>query len=271
MHPPTSEDLWTAPVTEATPRYGSGMLRALAFVLAGLATAGLTAQGPSSQPAALTVKGLPAAAPLQVAASLQGLELQVQVIVQDGWHLYGRDTGGGQPVKVEVAAGSAFAAAGALKTPMDAEGHITGVATLALPLQKAPAGSGLRATMKFMVCDALQCLPPMTLELVLPPPRETAPSVLLVAIDESERTARIAAFLTERGFRTDVTTYAKVQQAECDAHDVVLADSPTFGQCRGKGGDVKRFPATASPIVAVGFFGTQLLENQKVAMACGYI
>ncbi|HEU4420450.1 MAG TPA: hypothetical protein VFT55_16050, partial [Planctomycetota bacterium] len=142
---------------------------------------------------------------------------------------------------------------------------------LALPLQRVPAGAGLRATMKFMVCDALQCLPPMELELSLPAARAKAPSVLLVAIDESERTTRIAAFLAERGFRVDVTTYAKVQQVECDAHDVVLADSPTFDQCRGKGGDVERFPATASPVVAVNYLGTQLLENQKVAMACGYI
>jgi hypothetical protein len=250
------------------------MLRpVLAFVLASLATAGLAAQGSSPQPATLTVKGLPAAAPLQVAATLQGLELQVQVTIDAGWHLYARDTGGGQPVQIEIGAGSAFAAAGALKTPMDDKGQITGSATLALPLQQAPAGAGLRATMKFMVCDELQCLPPMQLELALPAARDAVPSVLLVAIDESERTARIAAFLTERGFRTDVTTYAKVQQAECDAHDVVLADSPTYGHFGGKGTleDAKRFPATASPIVAVGFLGTELLESQKVAMACGYI
>jgi hypothetical protein len=250
------------------------MLRpVLAFVLAGLATVGLVAQGPSPQAAALTVKGLPTAAPLQVAASLRGLELQVQVTIDAGWHLYARDTGGGQPVRIEIGPGSAFAAAGALQTPMDDKGQITGSATLALPLQKAPAGAGLRATMKFMVCDELQCLPPMQLELSLPPASESALSVLLVAVDESERTARIAAFLVERGFRTDVTTYAKVQQAECDAHDVVLADSPTFGQCGGKATleDVKKFPATASPIVAVGFLGTQLLVAQKVAMASGYI
>jgi hypothetical protein len=248
------------------------MLRpVLAFVLAGLVPAGLPAQGPSSRPAALTVKGLDAGAPLQVAATLHGLLLQVRVTIDAGWHLYGRDTGGGQPVQIEIESGSAFAAVGALEAPMDEKGHITGSAVLALPLQRVPAGAGLRATMKFMVCDALQCLPPMELQLALPAAREAAPSVLLVALDESERTTRIAAFLAERGFRTDVTTYAKVQQAECDAHDVVLADSATFGQVRGKMKDVDRFPATASPIVAVGILGTRLLENQKVAMACGYI
>src|SRR5688572_29641581 len=122
---------------------------ALAFVLVSLATAGLAAQGPSSQPTALTVEGLPAAAPLQVAATLHGLQLQVQVTLQDGWHLYGRDTGGGQPVQIEIGPGSAFAATGALEAPMDEKGHITGCATLALPLQRVPAGAGLRATMKF--------------------------------------------------------------------------------------------------------------------------
>ncbi|HEX6810901.1 MAG TPA: protein-disulfide reductase DsbD domain-containing protein [Planctomycetota bacterium] len=249
------------------------MRAALAFAaLASLAAAVLSAQDtPPPKPATLTVAGLDAAAPLQVAATLSGLALQVQLTVQDGWHLYGRDTGGGQPVQIDVEPGSAFAAAGALQTPMDEKGQITGKATLALPLQKVSQGSGLRATMKFMVCDALQCLPPMSLALSLPDDAAVGVSILLVAIDESERTSRIAAFLTERGFKTDVTTYAKVQQAECDAHDVVLADSPTYGQLKGKLGEVKRFPETASPIVAVGLMGTELLEHQKVAMACGYI
>ena len=52
---------------------------------------------------------------------------------------------------------------------------------------------------------------------------------------------------------------------------VVLADSPTFNQVRGKKVDVRKFPATQAPVVAVGFLGTQLLEANRIAMACGYI
>ncbi len=245
----------------------------LLAVFASLAGAVLTAQQPEPpRPRALTVAGLDANAPLHVAATLNGLSLQVQVALQPGWHLYGRDTGGGQPVQIEIGAGSAFAAAGALQTPMDAHGLITGDATLTLPLRSLPAGTGCQATMRFVVCDALQCLPPMALELSLPPlVSANAPTILLVAVDDSERTTRIAAFLNERGLQTTTTTYAKVQQADCDRHDVVLADSPTFGQTKGARAAAVKFPMTGTPIVAVGFLGTQLLEAQKVAMACGYI
>ena len=224
-------------------------------------------------PQALTVTGLPADAPLVVRASHDGVTLRIVAELQDGWHLYGRDVGGGQPVAVTIT-GGAFAAKGPLRTPMDAKGLITGKATLELPLQRTGEGEALAAAMGFMVCDALQCLPPI--ELVLATPGRAAAAatpfpVLLVAVDDGERTQRIAAFLRERGCVPTVATYANVTAAQCDAADVVIADSPTFGQTRGKKVPVESFPATSTPIVAVGFLGTRLLEANKVAMACGYI
>ena len=115
------------------------------------------------------------------------------------------------------------------------------------------------------------CLPPIVLELR----SDAAPGgplrVLLVAIDDGERTQRIAKFLTASGFLPTVTTYADVTAELCDAHDVVIADSPIFMQTRGKKVPVDRFPKTTAPIVAVGFLGTRVLEANKIAMACGYI
>ena len=216
---------------------------------------------------ALEVADLATGAPLQITAERAGLELRIHVALQPGWHLYGRDTGNGQPVTVTLAADRGFAATGPLVTPMAANGEITGNATLTLPLRQTGAGTAMAATLQFMVCDALQCLPPMTVALTSKNP----PRVLLVAVDTSERTARIAAFLHARGLPTTTTTWADVTAAVCDAHDVVLADSPTFGQTRGKKIPATKFPETATPIVAVGFLGTQLLEAQRVAMACGYI
>ncbi|MBK8096023.1 MAG: hypothetical protein IPK26_02895 [Planctomycetes bacterium] len=216
---------------------------------------------------ALQVADLPSDAPLAITAERAELELRVHVVLQRGWHLYGKDTGNGQPVTVTLAADCGFAATGPLVTPMAANGEITGNATLTLPLRQTGAGTALAATLQFMVCDALQCLPPMTVALTSNNP----PRVLLVAVDTGERTARIAAFLQARGLPTTTTTYADVTAAVCDAHDVVLADSPTFNQARGKKVPVAKFPETATPIVAVGFLGTQLLEAQRVAMACGYI
>lgn len=241
------------------------------FVLLASGLFGAAALAQAAPPVGLVVRGLPDDAPLAVTAARDGLALRVHVKLQSGWHLYGRDTGGGQPVAVEIVDG-AFAAAGPLRTPMDDAGLIRGDAALELPLRRVAEGEPLQARMRFMVCDALQCLPPIELVFTTPAAAPSTPAkVLLVGIDDGERTQRIAAFLTERGFVPTVTTYAKVTAALCDAHDVVLADSPTFGQTRGKGVDAAAFPATSAPIVAVGFLGTQLLAGQKVAMACGYI
>lgn len=246
------------------------LTRLSAMFATALALASLPAQGATSSP--LAVKGMPAEAPLTVVASHDASTLRIQVELQAGWHLYGRDVGGGQPVELRITDG-VFVAAGALVTPMDKEGLITGKGELRLPLRRVADGDVLAATMSFMVCDALQCLPPIELELrsVQGKVPDGLFRVLLVAIDESERTDRIARFLLERGFVPTVTTYAKVTTALCDANDVVLADSPTFNQTRGKKVNARGFPATQSPVVAVGFLGTQLLEAHKVAMACGYI
>jgi hypothetical protein len=239
-----------------------------AFVLL-LLLAGLRAQTPS----ALDVKGMPERAPLTVSASHDGASLRVRADVKAGWHLYGRDVGGGKPVHVEIT-GGAFAAAGELATPMDEKGLITGAAELKLPLRRTGEGSELRATMTFMVCDALECLPPIELELSTRAAGAGAkepPRVLLVAVEEGERADRIAQFLRERGIAVTVSSYAKVTAEQCDAHEVVLADSLTFMVQRAKKVNVKKFPQTRSPVVAVGFVGTQLLEENKIAMACGYI
>jgi hypothetical protein len=230
----------------------------------------LPAQAPSQS---LAIAGLPADAPVAVTASHDGVTLRIVADLQRGWHLYGRDVGGGQPVAVTIT-GGAFAAAGPLRTPMGDDGLITGKATLELPLQRRGDGDALAATMNFMVCDALQCLPPIELTLGAPAAAPAAAGpfpVLLVAIDDGERTQRIAGFLRARGFAATVATYSDVTAAICDAADVVVADSPTFGQVRGKKAPVEAFPATTTPIVAVGFLGTRLLEANKVAMACGYI
>jgi len=243
--------------------------------LAAAFAAALAAVLPAQQtpvPIKLAVSGLDDSAPLTMAATLDGERLKVQVVLQTGWHLYGKDNGNGQPVRIELLPGSAFAAAGPLQMPMDDKGEITGKAELVLPLRHTGAHAGLLARCSFMTCDALQCLPPMAVEI------STAPAALLVVVERGERADRIASFLTEHGFRTTVTTYDKVQAAECDASDVVIADSQTFNQLEGKKGQrrdaiaaVDKFPLTRAPLVAVGFLGTQLLKAQKVSMSSGYV
>jgi hypothetical protein len=92
-----------------------------------------------------------------------------------------------------------------------------------------------------------------------------------VAIARDERSARIAAFLEAHGFRPTVTTYATATKGECDARELVVLDSPTFDQVKGVRKHALAFPETSTPMVAVGYLGTEVLEAQKVSMACGYI
>jgi hypothetical protein len=227
-------------------------------------------QGPGPIPLAVT--GLESSAPLTITGKLDGLKLEVHVALQPGWHLYGKDTGRGRPVRIELERGSAYAAAGPLQMPMDEKGEITGAADLVLPLRKSAAHSGLLARFSFMACDALECLPPMEVGLATPA------NVLLVVVEPGARADRISAFLTQRGFHTSVTTYDRVQAAACDASDVVVADSPTFEKLEGSKGQrravdeaARRFPNTSAPLITVGFLGTELLKAQKVSMASGYV
>jgi hypothetical protein len=244
-------------------------MRHALLVAAALAAALLPAQ---QAPVPLAVTGLDKAAPLKMTATLDGLQLKVQIALDAGWHLYGRDTGGGQPVRVELEPGSAFAAAGPLQVPMDAKGEITGKAELVLPLRRTGAHPGLLARCSFVTCDALECLPPMDVQF------SNQPNVLLVAVGRGERADRIAAFLTSRGFHTTTTTYDEVQLAQCDASDLVIADSPTFddlgartGQRAAADAAARRFPLTSAPLICIGFLGTELLKAQKVSMASGYV
>ncbi|HLQ36238.1 MAG TPA: protein-disulfide reductase DsbD domain-containing protein [Planctomycetota bacterium] len=223
---------------------------------------------PAGAPIAAT--GLPETAPLKLTADATAAALTIRLQIEPGWHLYGRDTGGGQPVRVVCLPDSAFAAAGPLRVPMDQQGKITGKAELVLPLRAAAGGTELRARLQFMVCDALQCLPPIEVTLNgVPGAAKPALAVLLVAVAVDARADRIAAFLKDRGCQPTVTTWNTVSAAECDGADVVLADSPLFGKT--KPANVANFPVTKSPVVTVGFLGTELLKAQKVTMASGYI
>ncbi len=245
------------------------MVRLLPLVLALLGTAALASQAAIP----LSVTGLPPTAPLTITAQHDGRVLEVTVDLQAGWHVYTADAEGGLPLTVEITAG-AFEAAAPLVPPPATHGEVTGKATFKLPLRRVGDGAQLAAQVEFMVCDALQCLPPMTLQLATAKDAMLAvPAlrVLLVGVDDGERTQRIATFLRTRGFATSVATYANVSQAACDGADVVLADSPTFRNVKGQTGNARRFPTTATPIVAVGFLGTELIEAQGVAMTSGYI
>lgn len=191
----------------------------------------------------------------------------VDLAIAEGWHAYARDVGGGMPFAIELATDCDFVVSGNLRLPEAHDGKVTGKARWQLPIKARGAGKDFRAVVTFQVCDELECLAPAEVELQSNPPM----SVLLVVDTVDERSARIRKLLKERGIRSDVTTYAKVTAVTCDGHDVVLADSKLFRQGARVRDLVLKFPHTVAPIVAVGLWGTELVEAHKVAMTSGYI
>lgn len=237
------------------------------FAVLLLAALALIAPAARAQ-APLDVDGLPDDLPFALTATVSELEIVVEVELESDWHLYARDVGGGRPVAIEVTGGGAFAAAGALRARGDARGYISGDARLVLPLERVGKGTAIEATFAFQICDALMCLPPMRVTLAgQVPPLE----VLLVVAARDERSARIEDWLRTRGFDVAVTTYPHATLEACDARDVVVADSDYFGRPGASLRGVRELPRTTTPIVGVGFLGTELIEAHGVALTSGYI
>ena len=233
-----------------------------------------------AQEVKLQVKGLKSDDPFTLSAKASETRLTLAIHLRQGWHMYGRDVGGGQPVQLKILDGSCFQAAGKLAVPMDKNGQITGDTTLTLPLRRTDKGPTLRVSFSFMACDALLCLPPRDLTLqtaaMFAAKKPQKLTVLLVTLDDDKRSARIKSFLEARGFGCTVTHFKDVRKEDCDRHDLVLTDSPNGDKDASKTSMRARkhaiaFPETSSPIIAVGFLGTELFEGKKLAMTSGYI
>ncbi|MHC4410827.1 MAG: protein-disulfide reductase DsbD domain-containing protein [Planctomycetota bacterium] len=217
----------------------------------------------------LATAGIPADAPFSIWASASSDSLTLDVRMKPGWHMYAADVGGGQPVSVKLEPRSDFIARGALVVPAGKDGKLEGAFRLVLPLKKKGGGHAIAGRFEFMACDPLLCLPPMSVRISGELRRL---KVLLVVDKQDARSKRITDLLQRSGMAPKVTTYAKVTTRACDKHDVVLADSKLFRKNeKGSVGRARAFPETSSPIVAVGFLGTELIEGQKIAMTSGYI
>ena len=205
---------------------------------------------------------------VQLTAKATSELLIIDLTIANGWHAYSRDVGGGNPVAIELAADCDFVADGELRLPEAFAGKVGGEARWQLPIKARGAGKDLRVVVWFQICDELECYAPARVE-VSGDPR--AMSVLLVVDAKDERSARLDALLTDHGCKVAVTLYESVTAQDCDQNDVVLADSKLFGMGAKVREHVLKFPMTPTPIVAVGFFGTELVEAHKVAMTSGYI
>jgi hypothetical protein len=222
---------------------------------------------PLAAQAALAVS-VPHAKDCDVAASATATELRLDLKIAAGFHAYTADVGGGGPVSLELDPNCDYEAAGALVLPESEGGVVSGSATWRLPLRVKGAGGVLRATAWLQVCDELMCHAPERVELY---GRPGDVSVLLVSGALDARAERLAGFLRGQGFTVTQTTYPDVTKALCDRHEVVLCDSKRFRETAKVMQHVRAFPETDTPIVAVGFFGTELIEGHGVAMTSGYI
>ncbi|MFT5732648.1 MAG: hypothetical protein ACJA2W_001661 [Planctomycetota bacterium] len=237
-----------------------GLIRA--WLLAALALF-LTAGSVRAQ---VSISGVPEDAPFKVRATVDRARLVIDFSFERGWHAYARDVGGGDPVRLRMTAADVPSILGELRFPETLKGELDGNRRLVQHLQLDEGQTDVNVTLSLTVCDALECLPPMELTLV----GKVEPlSVLVVVVTKDDRAERIKAFLTEEGFAPKVVAYKDVTTQTCDAHDVVVADSKLFGQ--GERVDIRKFPETKSPIVAIGFLGTDLIEAHGLAMTSGYI
>jgi len=203
-----------------------------------------------------------------VAATATARELRLELRVADGFYAYTRDVGGGGPVTLELDPACGFEATGPLLPPADKGGKVYGAAVWRLPIRPKRADAELRATAWLQVCDELMCHAPERVEIS---GRPGGFPVLLVSGARDERSGRVAAFLAARGLDVDVTTYAEATAAMCERAEVVLCDSKRFRETAKVRDRVRAFPRTTTPIVAVGFFGTELVEAHGVAMTSGYV
>ena len=218
----------------------------------------------------LTITGIPAEAPFTARATADPARLVVQLDLRPGWHAYARDTGGGEPVSLSLSKASGFTGVGAIRLSKDEGGELHGRVRIEQWLEPVTGVDKriIQAKLNLMVCDPMQCLPPIELTISgkVDPLR-----VLLVTSTADEHAARIGKFLTDRGFTVQSSTYPEVDSKTCDANDVILADSKLFREDGKPGLKARTFPATKTPVVAVGFLGHLIIEAHGLAMTSGYI
>ena len=218
----------------------------------------------------LVVSGVPHDAPIAIKASSTATDLIVDIVLEPEWHVYSRDVGGGQPVSLTTDSSSSIVATGEMQLPNSDSGKLTETVRVRLPIGRGRNGNPARsdATLRIQVCDALMCQPPMDVKITGEVP---SLRVLLVVGVQDERTTRIEEWLNSYGFEVSTETYANVEADDCESHDVVLADSNVFRKTTATRADIHKFPKTKTPLVAVGFNGTELIESHKIAMTSGYI
>jgi len=111
-------------------------------------------------------------------------KVQMEAIIEDGWHLYSTEqpAGGPKPTRIVLKSDEVFEAIGTVESPAPLTAHDPNfdidtefyqeAVTFTIPVrvsQRAPAGAyKLQVEVRFQACTTELCLPPTTIKLDLP-------------------------------------------------------------------------------------------------------
>lgn len=210
--------------------------------------------------------------PVEAKAMATGDQVFITVTIEPEWHIYAPGSKAGVPFTVKMNDGSNFQLAGDIHVDQNEKGEVGGVATIRIPITSTGDGSKLDLLFDYQACDALECEEPVRLQFT-GEVFDTSPRRVLLVVDANdERTQRISELITGAGMECETHLYKdELSREVCDSFDVVVTDCPGFRNSKDGFAGVSKFPLTDTPIVAVGFLGTNLIENHKLALTSGYI
>ena len=210
-------------------------------------------------------------APVDVSAcATQGM-LFIRVDLKDQWHLYAPGSTAGVPITVKALENSDYELSGEITVPQNDRGEISGTAVVRVPIRRKRSGNRLSVEFGYQACDARTCLLPARCSLLGEPSRGPV-DVLLMVRAQGDRADRIAGMFRSEGFRCTVRTFeSRPDRGFCDRFDVVIGDCEGYQQSKSIVSFARDFPKTQTPIIAVGFLGSELVEAHQIAMTSGYI
>jgi hypothetical protein len=122
-------------------------------------------KGERASSPALKVTGTSADDVVNVKAEVTGTTLTITLRIREGWHLYTPDSKDPKAVRVAIASGSAFEAAGAPDCGEDSGAVLAGFCQIQLPLRRVVVGEALSVQLTYTACDAATCKPPKTVQM----------------------------------------------------------------------------------------------------------
>lgn len=97
--------------------------------------------------------------PVRVGVEATESTLTVTLQIREGWHAYSPKAKDGQPVRITILEGSAFAAAGETDWGATEDGVLRDYVEVKVPIRRVATGDALRVQVDYTACDAATCRP----------------------------------------------------------------------------------------------------------------